>query len=150
MTSKKTLVCAALLASMMASSHIAMAQDTTATNKDGTAAPTAVLLVVPIAFAANDQLGNGCWVRLYDGANFTGSQYVLVGPVDIPAMRDGLGISEKYDSVIVGPKATVTLYDNNNYRDRSAVLKAASRTPDLDDKMGLFETIRSVKISCAM
>lgn len=142
----KTLFPAAVLTALLASNGVALAQDKTDAKN---VTPTAVLLVVPVAYAADEKLGNGCWARLYDGGNYMGSQRVLVGPVNIPAMRDGLGINEKYDSVIVGPKATLTVYDNINYRDKSAVLKPASRTPDLDDKMGLFETIRSLKVSCA-
>lgn len=148
-TQLKTFVPATLLASMLAASFVAVAQDTAKAPAKKDAKPAAVLLVVPIAFATDEKLGNGCWARLYDGGNYTGSQYVLVGPVDIPAMRDGLGLNEKYDSVVVGPKATLTVYDNVNYRDKAATLKPASRTPDLDEKMALFETIRSLKISCS-
>lgn len=140
------LVPAALLASVLATSLVAVAQDKT---NPRSAAPTAVLMVAPVGYAAGEKLASGCWARLYDGGNYTGLQYVLVGPVSVPAMRDGLGINEKYDSVVVGPTATLTIYDNVNYRDKSAVLKAASRTPDLDDKTGGFETIRSLKVSCA-
>jgi hypothetical protein len=106
-------------------------------------------MVVPVAFAADEKLGNGCWVKLYDGGNYTGSQYVVVGPVSVPAMREGLGINEKFDSVVVGPRATLTIYDSINYRNKSAVLQAASRMPDLDDKKGMFETIRSLNVICA-
>ena len=150
-TQLKTFVPAALLASTLAASSVAVAAQHTTKEpaaKKGTAA-AAVLLVVPTAYANDEKLGNGCWARLYDGGNFTGSQYVLVGPVDVAAMRDGIGLNEKYDSVVVGPKATLTVYDNVNYRDKSATLKPASRTADLDEKMGLFETIRSRKVSCA-
>lgn len=146
----KPLLAATVLTSMLSTSFVAVAQDATKSNaKANPTPPTAVLLVVPIAYATDNKLGNGCWARLYDGGNYTGSQYVLVGPVDIPAMRDGLGLNEKYDSVVVGPKATLTVYDNVNYRDKAATLKSASRTPDLDDKMGAFETIRSLKVTCA-
>ena len=145
----KTLVAAVALAGALATSVVAVAQDAKPKAKAHTATPAAVLLVVPVSYASDEKLGNGCWARMYDGGNYTGSQFVLVGPVDIPSMRDGLGLNEKYDSVIVGPKATLTVYDNVNYRDKAATLKPASRTPDLDDKMQLFETIRSLKISCA-
>lgn len=154
----KPLLSAAVLTSILSAGSIAVAQDTTkrpaaaasaASAASGKRAPTAVLMVVAVPYASDQKLGDGCWARLYDGGNYTGSQYVLVGPVEVPAMRDGLGINEKYDSVVVGPKATLTVYDNINYRDKAATLKSGSRTPDLDEKMSLFETIRSLTMTCA-
>lgn len=148
----RPMLMAAVLTSALATSSMAVAQDAAKKPKASTSAPTAVLMVVPMAFGSDEKLGNGCWARLYDGGNFTGSQYVVVGPVEIALMGDdglGLGLNEKYDSIVVGPKATLTVYDSVNYRDKAATLKAASRTPDLDEKMGLFETIRSLKMTCA-
>jgi hypothetical protein len=120
--------------------------------RDGEAPQGAPLIVlVPVAVASSDSLGDGCWARLYDGANFRGNQLSLVGPVDMPNMRTAFGTDwgGEFDSIQVGPKASVTVYDNENHREKAATFKAGQRVPDLSDKVGLFEDIRSLKIACA-
>lgn len=113
--------------------------------------PTAAIVLVPIAIATTETFGDGCWVRLYDSQNFTGNELSLVGPMDMPNMRTAFGRdwSGEFDSVAVGPKATVTVYDNENYGQRVAKFQPNQRIRDLDEKMGFFEDIRSVKIACA-
>lgn len=60
------------------------------------------------------KLGDGCWAQLYDGENFQGNQLTLVGPVDMSNMRTAFGTdsSGEFDSIMAGPRATVTVYDN--------------------------------------
>ena len=110
-----------------------------------------IIVLVPVQLASSDTLGNGCWARLYDSANFRGNQLSLVGPVDMPNMRTAFGTDwgGEFDSIQVGPKATLTVYDNENYRDKAATLKPGQKVADLDTKLGTFEDIRSVKIACA-
>jgi Beta/Gamma crystallin len=106
-----------------------------------------------MTFAADDKLANGCWARLYDKENFSGNILVLVGPVDIPTARPssatGLELGRNYDSVAVGQNATLTVWDNENYRDKTAVFKSGQRVANLDNKMGYFEEIKSLKITCS-
>lgn len=109
-----------------------------------------VLILVPVTVDV-DKMATGCWARFYDDENFEGDQLTLIGPVDLPDMKfhrrfywGGL------DSVVVGPKATVAIYDDENYRDRNATLKPGDHIKNLDDqKLGLFEDIESLKITCA-
>lgn len=110
-----------------------------------------IIVLVPTQIAASDSLGNGCWARLYDGTNFQGNQLSLVGPVDMPSMRTAFGTDwgGEFDSIAVGPKATVTVYDNENYRDRAQTFKSGQKVADMGGKMGLFEDVRSLKIACA-
>ena len=133
-----------------ATASIAATQDKDRKGKGAPAATVAVLLV-PIAFGMDEKLGNGCWARLYDGEQFKGDMLTLVGPVDMPDMRTAFGKDwgGSFDSIAVGPKATLTVYDNEQYRDKAATIKAGQRVPDLDTKMGFFESIRSLKIACA-
>ncbi|MGH6610845.1 MAG: beta/gamma crystallin domain-containing protein [Burkholderiaceae bacterium] len=117
------------------------------------AAPPAtapVIVLVPVSIANTDQFGNGCWARLYDSTDFKGNQLSLVGPVDMPDMTGHFGIEwgGSFDSIAVGPKATLTVYDAQNYKDKAQTFKAGQKVPDLDEKMGLFESIQSVKMSC--
>jgi hypothetical protein len=113
--------------------------------------PAAAIVLVPIAIATTETFGDGCWVRLYDDQNFTGNELSLIGPMDMANMRTAFGRdwSGEFDSVAVGPKATVMVYDNENYGQRVAKFQPNQRIRDLDEKMGFFEDIRSLKIACA-
>jgi hypothetical protein len=116
------------------------------------ASPNApIIVLVPAAVATTSSFGDGCWVRLHDSTDFKGNQLSLVGPVDMPNMRTAFGTdwSGQFDSLQVGPKATVTVYDNENYAQKSATFKPGQKVKDLDEKMGTFEQIRSVKVACA-
>jgi hypothetical protein len=118
----------------------------------GSSAPNApIIVLVPLAVATTSTFADGCWVKLHDATDFKGNQLSLVGPVDMPNMRTAFGTdwSGQFDSVQVGPKATVTVYDNENYAQKAATFKPGAKVADLDEKMGTFEQIRSVKVACA-
>ncbi|SCY04849.1 Beta/Gamma crystallin [Nitrosospira sp. Nl5] len=152
---RKMIILATLLTSLLALVTIpaATAQDTTpGKNEDkGRAATAPVILLVPPMFAVNPSLADGCWARLFDDQDYRGDVLTLAGPIDIPSARVGENLvwGRKYDSVIVGPKATLTIYDNQNYQDKTATFKAGQRIPDLNEKLGPFENIRSLKIACS-
>lgn len=110
-----------------------------------------VIVLMPIAVVTKSNLSDGCWARLYDSTDFKGNQLTLVGPVDMPNMRTAFGTdwSGQFDSLQTGPKATLTVFDNENYKEKAATFKAGQKVKDLDEKMGSFEQVRSVKIACA-
>ena len=111
---------------------------------------TAVLVLLPAAQGADPNLGNGCWVRFYDNQNFRGESLTLVGPVDMANMDAPGDAWQDWDSAIVGPKARVTTYDNENFNDRTATLSPGARIPDLRDrKLGWFEEVKSARVSCS-
>ena len=92
---------------------------------------------------------DGCWARLYEGDNFEGDSFTLVGPVDLSNMQGPFGVDwSDTSSIEAGPKAAVTVYDNINFRDRAAQIKAGQRVPELGDRLGLFENVNSIRISC--
>jgi hypothetical protein len=128
---------------------------TTGTTSADTAADsnTPVVLLVPMVFAANDTLADGCWARLYDEENYRGNLLALTGPMELsntdPHKTTGYEIGRNYDSVAVGPKATLMVYDNVGFADKSATFKGGQRVPDLDPKMGYFEEIQSMKVTCS-
>jgi hypothetical protein len=108
-------------------------------------------MVLPVAFQAQtEQIAQGCWVRLYSGDNFEGRYLTLAGPADIAELWSpyGTGLTN-WESAIVGPAATVTTYDGEGFRARSATLRAGERYPELDDsQLGLFEDIESMRVTC--
>ena len=114
-------------------------------------APDVVWYVFPLTLQAqSDQLSRGCWVQLYSGDDFEGRYVSVVGPAQIREMASPYGTGmNNWESAIVGPNATVTTYDGENFQSRNATLRAGQRYPDLDDsKLGLFDDIESMKVEC--
>ena len=112
------------------------------------AVPAAMLVLLPATQAQDQRLAQGCWVRFFDDKGFKGDTLTLAGPVDLPRMELGDAWRD-WDSAVVGPKATVRTFDNENFRDRTAVLGAGQSFPDLRDrKLGWFEEVKSARVSC--
>ncbi|MCU0760079.1 MAG: hypothetical protein MUF07_12900 [Steroidobacteraceae bacterium] len=109
-------------------------------------------LLVPVELSArSEQVADGCWVRLYSGDDFQGRVMTVVGPANLAEVRSPYGTGlNNWESAVVGPNATVTTYDDENFRARSATLRPGQRYAELDDsKLGLFEDIESMRVSCA-
>ena len=150
---RKQILTAAIATALAATGAIAQdKKQQSQSQQQGNQGIAAAVVLMPIDLAQGQNLGNGCWARLYDSDNFQGDQLSLVGPVDMPTMRTAFGKDwgGEFDSAIVGPNATVTVYDNENYRDKAATFKPNQRIADLgDEKLGWFQDIRSLKIACA-
>lgn len=111
--------------------------------------PSAVLVLLPSAQAQGTRLADGCWVRFFDDKNYSGAMLTLAGPVDLPRMELGNAWRD-WDSAIVGPKAIVRTYDNENYRDRTALLDSGQSIPDLRErKLGWFDEVKSARVFCS-
>lgn len=112
-----------------------------------------VYLLVPVETAANDTaMRNGCWARVYSRENFSGDALTLVGPTSLPDMDQaglfGLNWDDRVSSIELGPKATMTVYDNENFRDIVGQFKPGQRVPDIDTRTGFFDEFSSVKVDC--
>jgi hypothetical protein len=109
----------------------------------------AVLVLLPTDQAQGRSLADGCWVRFFDDRNFRGDALTLAGPVNLPRMDLGDAWRD-WDSAVVGPKATVRTYDNENFHDRTAVLGAGQSIPDLRDRtLGWFQEVKSATVTCS-
>ena len=107
-----------------------------------------VVVLLPSAMAGSG-LANGCWVRFFDDKQYGGDTLTLAGPVDMPRMEVPGGLWRDWDSAVVGPRARVTTYDNENFHDRTAVLAGGVSYPDLrDKKLGWFEEVKSARVAC--
>ncbi|SEO71464.1 hypothetical protein [Nitrosovibrio sp. Nv6] len=119
-------------------------------NKDKNDALAPIIMLVPPIFAIDSQRAGGCWARLYPSENYKGDVLLLAGPIDVPKARVGdFDWGRKYESLVVGPDATLTVYDNEFFKDKVATFEQGQRAPKLDKKLGLFENIRSLTLSCA-
>ena len=68
----------------------------------------------PSVYARND----GCWVDLYDDTQFKGKHIRLKGPIKLTNLLkvQGANWDKKIESLVVGPKATLTVFENKNFK----------------------------------
>lgn len=89
-------------------------------------------------------------MKLYDKRNFEGDSLLLIGPINVAKMIDPFGSNweNKVCSLETGPKANLTIYDNQNFRDEDKFIDPDKSIPDLSKKMGFFDNFRSMMLSC--
>jgi hypothetical protein len=66
----------------------------------------------------------------------------MVGPF-------GIHWKDKIRSLETGPKATLRVYDNQHFRDPVSTFEPGTRTADISKRLGFFDEISSLQISCA-
>lgn len=112
-----------------------------------------VFMLVPLDIAAADTtMKTGCWAKVYSGENYAGDSLTLSGPISIANMSItgpfGLNWDDRVNSIEIGPKATVTVYDNQEFRDMVTEFKPGQKVPDVSRKLGFFDEFASIRINC--
>lgn len=117
------------------------------------AAVPVVMMLVPVQMQqqSDQSLANGCWAKLYGQQNLQGDSLTLVGPVEMRNMTGPFGVEwgQKTRSIQAGPRATVTIYDNEDFRDPATTVQSGKQVNDISKKMGLFEEVDSMRITCS-
>ncbi|MBC7415216.1 MAG: hypothetical protein H7327_09815 [Herminiimonas sp.] len=124
----------------------------------GSAAPAVLAPAIPplvrldpTELRGHPTLAKGCWVWLFPKKNYKGSGDIAIsGPVDVRSLHTPLGLDwkQKTESVIVGPKATVTVFETENFGDRQAVFKPSTRILNMRKKLRFTQSIDSLKVAC--
>jgi hypothetical protein len=138
---------AMVLAAMTAVSASAQSgQKKTTTTSAGTTPH--VFMLVPVEVAASR---GGCWAKIYDGENYTGDTLTLAGPISLADMSGPFGLNwdDRVNSVEIGPKATLTVFDNEGFRDQVGQFKSGQKVPDISKKLGFFDEFASVRMTCS-
>lgn|GEM_PF-1710740 len=120
-----------------------------------TGAPSALptVLIVPGSFSA-ERVADGCWVQFYTDERFAGLQLNIIGPVEMRTMKGPFGARwTGLESAVVGPRAQVTAFDDEDFEEHSLVLEPGQRIPDFKESrgrsgLGLFEDIKSLRVTC--
>lgn len=113
--------------------------------------PVATFVLIPTTSPLQDQwMRTGCWAKLHDNPGFSGDTLTLSRPIDMPDMVSPFGISckNKISSIETGANTTLTVYDNANYRDPVSTFKPGERVADVSKRMGFFDDMRSLRITC--
>jgi hypothetical protein len=107
------------------------------------------ILVAPSDFGNRDDFAEGCWIRLYDGADYVGEKLTLVGPLAVSEMSRVSPSWRRWNSVVVGPSARLTIYSGAAFARRSTSLKPLQRAPDLASKdVDWYGRIESARVEC--
>ena len=101
----------------------------------GFKAMTVILVLFSLStsvYARNDD----CWVDLYDDTQFKGEHIRLKGPIQLPNLLkvQWQNWDKKIESIEVGPKATLMVFENKNYK---LTLAEIANHPVLMKSMGI-------------
>lgn len=111
-----------------------------------------VFVLIPVEVAARDaSTKSGCWAKIYDGENYMGDTLTLTGPISLADMTGPFGLNwdDRVNSIEIGPKATLTVFDNEGFRDQVAQFKGGQKVPDISKKLGFFDEFASVRMTCS-
>jgi len=112
--------------------------------------PDPTILLVPIR-VEDPRLASGCWAQFYSKRDFQGDVATLVGPAQVQSMDKGTArqLKRDIDSVSVGPRATLQVYEHAMFKDRTVSFPANSREGGLVRKLGFGGRIEALKLSCS-
>lgn len=94
-----------------------------------------IFALVPGAiYAANKD----CWADFYENSQYEGQHLRLQGPAELASLKavNGQNWDLRIDSIKVGPKATVTVYEHPNFK---LTLTEMAKFPELMKALGVTE-----------
>jgi hypothetical protein len=147
---RATGILAFVIGSLAASATAAYAADTASKAPAADNQPAPVIMMVPVEISA-PALKNGCWAQLYDERNFKGDVFTVVGPMQLVSTDNSAGrqLKRNIDSLVVGPRATLTVYERSMFKDKAVTFGPNSKEPGLIKKLGFTGRIESLKLDCA-
>ena len=138
-------IVAALAACSTAQRVDVNSQDAQADNQ-----PEPMVVLVPVEIQ-NSALAAGCWAQLYDEREFKGNMVTLVGPMELQSMDKSTGrqLRRNIDSLMLGPKANLTVYEHRMFKDRAVRFGPNAREGGLVSKLGATGRIESLQLGCS-
>ena len=112
--------------------------------------PEAMIMLVPVEISM-PALKAGCWVQLYDQRNFKGDVLTIAGPVQLDSASKSAGrhLKSNVDSLVTGPKTTLTIYEHQMFKDKAVKFEPNSREAGLIKKLGMAGRFQSLKLECS-
>jgi hypothetical protein len=95
---------------------------------------SALLGGVSSAYAGDEN----CWAEFFQNSDYAGSHFRLSGPVELDNLHNvnGENWALRIDSLKVGPKAKLVIFENINFK---LTLKEMAKYPDLMRALGYTE-----------
>lgn len=139
-----------LVASIAAAAQTAPSASTPASGASGGNKPEPLVVLVPVEIS-NRALESGCWAQLYDERNFKGDMLTIIGPMELESADKTTGrqLHRHIDSVVIGPKANLAVYEHRMFKDRSVSFGPNAKEPGLLKKLGISGAIQSLKLTCS-
>ena len=108
-----------------------------------------ILMLVPVEISS-PAMQAGCWAQLYDERSFKGDTFTMAGPIVIASTDKASGrqLRRNIDSLVIGPKATLTVFEHRMFKDRAVSFGPNSKEPGLIKKLGFSGRIESMKLDC--
>lgn len=134
---------------MCMSAAAAAAQKSEPAKSGGDNQPAPIVMLVPVEIS-DPAMQSGCWAQLYGERNFKGDMFTVVGPMSLEA-TDKAGarqIHRNLDSLVTGPKATLTVFEHKLFKDKSVKFGPNSKEAGLVKKLGFTGRIESMKLEC--
>lgn len=100
---------------------------------------TVFVVMVFLVLGSNVYAGDkGCWAEFFDGSQYTGKHFLLEGPAQLKDLNNvnGENWNLRIDSIKVGPKAKVTVFENPDFK---MTLKEMAKYPELMHSLGITE-----------
>ena len=143
-----TRLCSLTAAFLALSTSAAIAQNQPGNAPAGNQ-PAPVIMLVPVELS-NPAMQSGCWAQLYDERNFKGDMLTLVGPMELDSIDKTTGkqLRRNIDSIVTGPKAMVSMYQEKWFKNKSVNFGPNTKEPGLIKKLGFTGSVQSIKIAC--
>ena len=114
-----------------------------------TTEPELIYMLVPVEVSA-PAMQAGCWAQLFDERNFKGESFTMAGPLQLASTDKATGrqLRRDIDSLVIGPKATLTVFEHRLFKDRSVSFGPNTKEGGLIKKLGFSGRIESIKLDC--
>lgn len=119
------------------------------TTTDAPNQPEPTLILVPV-LVTDPALEAGCWAQFYAKRDFKGDVATLIGPAGVVTLDKGRAreLKREIDSLVLGPKAVLTVYEHAYFKDGAVTFAANSREAGLIKKLGFAGRIESMRLEC--
>jgi hypothetical protein len=138
------------LSVLAASASASYAAEPSSKGPAGDNQPVPMIMLVPVEIS-DPAMKSGCWAQFFDERNFKGDVFTIVGPIQLQTTDKGAGrqLRRNIDSLMTGPKATLTVYEHSMFKDKAVTFGPNSKEPGLIKKLGFTGRIESLKLDCA-
>ena len=116
-----------------------------------TPAVAPLVLLDPTELRSKPTLARGCWVWMFPDTDYKGSDNIAIaGPVEVKSLHTPVGLDwhSKAESLIVGPKASLTVYEVQGFRGQERTFPPNFKVGKLRQDLGFIQSIDALKLSC--
>jgi hypothetical protein len=112
--------------------------------------PEPIVVMVPLEISSQ-ALASGCWVQFYDEKDYKGTMLTLLGPAEFYSWdkTSGRQFKNSIDSLVLGPKAHLQVFEHRMFQDRTVQFDPNSREASVVKKLGFGGRIESMKLTCS-